>query len=95
MSTDVGQAALDGTTTDGDVLAWRPVVLNRRVTDSRQRATARTAGPKPGDEWSTTSTLDECTVAAEDQVVYVDPNGLDWTPNDMLIEVFKALKGFK
>ncbi|WP_099024948.1 hypothetical protein [Mycolicibacterium palauense] len=94
MSNDPGADKLDGRREDGQVLPFRPVELYRRVTDSQQRATARTAGPTPGEVWNTPSTLDEVTVLAEDQsVMYVDPDGGEWTLSDMVIELFKALKG--
>lgn len=85
---------LDGRNPDtGRVEPHRPVTLYRRVTDSRQRPTARTAGPRPATPWSTPSTLDQVTVLAEDQsVVYVDEQGRDWTLADMVIEIFKKIR---
>lgn len=75
---------------------WRPTTLYRKVTDSLQRATKRTGGPKPGDPWDSTSTLDEVTCLAEDlSVVYVAPDGKEYTLSDMVIELFKSAKGFK
>lgn len=92
---DPGVDALDGRT-NNSVLPWRPVELYRKVKDSRQRATVRKAGPTPGAPWATPSTLDEITCLAEDlSVVYVAPDGSEWTVSDMLIEVFKAVKGLK
>ncbi|QDH91711.1 hypothetical protein SEA_PHRAPPUCCINO_33 [Mycobacterium phage Phrappuccino] len=83
---------LDGRNADsGAVEPHRPVQLYRKVTDSGQRTTARTGGPKPGQPWNTPSALDELTVLAEDlSVVYVDPSGKEWTLSDMVIELFKA-----
>lgn len=85
---------LDGRNPDTNgIEPHRPVTLYRRVMDSRQRATARTAGPRPGTPWSTPSILDEITALAEDQsVVYVDEQGVDWTLSDMVIEIFKKVR---
>lgn len=78
---------------DGGIPPWRPVRLYRHVTDSQDRAVARTNGAA-AEEWNTPSTLDEVTVLAEDlTVVYVDPAGQKWTLADMVIELFKAHKG--
>ena len=79
---------------NGQVPAWRPVTLYRHVNDSQDRNIARTNSPA-GEEWNTPSTLDEVTVLAEDlSVVYVDPSKTEWTISDMIIELFKAHKGF-
>lgn len=89
---------------DGAVLPWRPVWLYNTVTDSQNRTVARNAGtlgaagqggPLAGTKWDTPSTLDEVTVLAELLTVqYQDPNGKVWTVPDMIIELFKAHKGF-
>lgn len=118
MPGDPGQYALDGrangTVTltpaigspvavqDGQALPWRPVKLYRQVTDSRDRAVARTSGtfgaaglggPPAGHVWDTPSTMDQVTVLSEDlTVVYLDPAGKDWTLADMVIELFKDLQ---
>ena len=86
---------LDGRNADtGQPEPHRPVELYRRVTDSRQRPVPRTGGPRPGKPWLTPSTLDQVTCLAEDQsIVYVDPDGVEWSLADMIIEIFKAVRG--
>lgn len=90
---------------DGQVLPWRPVKLYRPVTGAGDRGVARNSGPlglagqggpAAGTTWDSPSTLDEITVLAEILTVqYVDPTGKEWTVSDMVIELFKWLKGFK
>lgn len=79
----------------GDVPSWRPVTLYRNVTDSHDVNVPRKSSAV-GAPWNTPSTLDEITVLAEIfTVIYTDPNGVKWTGMDILIEILKALKGFK
>jgi hypothetical protein len=87
---------------DNQTLPFRPVKHYRQVKDSRDRNVARNSGtlgaagyggPAAGTVWDTPSTLDGVTVLGENlNVSYVDPNGLDWTVSDMVIELFKDLQ---
>jgi len=79
---------------DGEAVPpWRPVTLNRTVTDSQDRNIPRTNSPA-AQPWNTPSTIDQVTVLAETlTVVYKDPNEQLWTLSDMIIELFKAHLG--
>jgi hypothetical protein len=96
--TTPGADRLDGVPEGGAApWPWRPTALYRHVKGSLDRAVKRTAGPLPaGTEWDSTSTLDEITCLAELlTVVYDAPDGNSYTLADMVIENFKAAKGFK
>jgi hypothetical protein len=92
------------TIVDNQALPWRPVEHYRKVHDSQDRTVARSrgslgargfGGPPAGQPWDTPSMEDASTAGSEIwNVVYVDPTGEEWTGMDILIELFKAQRGF-
>jgi hypothetical protein len=90
---------------DGQVLPWRPVTHYRVVKDSGDRNVTRNSGsygraglggPLAGNAWDTPSTLDAMTVLSEIYtVVYQTPDGKNLTGMDILIELYKGMKGIK
>lgn len=92
--TTPGSDRLDGNP-GGNAWPWRPTILYRTITGLFQRATARTAGPAPGTNWPSTSTLDEVTCLAEDlSVELTGPDGKKYTLSDMVVFNFCKAKGW-